>query len=61
MCLADVTRVREPADPDGERGIVEVRTLLAEDAPALFEGGQVQYGAVYAIAPELRKAERSAT
>lgn len=54
VCIAAVTQTRAPADPDGEAGIVEVRSVSSGEAAKLFSDFP-QYGAVYAIAAALRR------
>lgn len=59
VSLAEVRKAQAPADPDGPRGIVEVRELPVDAASDLFTGVIPQYAAfsaLYRIAAQLRAA-----
>lgn len=54
VCHADVEKVQAPADPDGPRGIVEVRALPPAQAAKLFTDDCAHFRPIYLIAQELR-------
>jgi ADP-ribose pyrophosphatase YjhB (NUDIX family) len=54
VCWADVERVAEPNDPDGERGIVEVRRIPYSDAVKYYRGVDAHFGALYLLSHEIR-------
>jgi 8-oxo-dGTP diphosphatase len=59
VCWADVEIVATPADPDGARGVVEIRQVTPSTAAGMFSMNERHLRPVYLIAEEVRKrAER---
>ena len=55
VCWADVEPIETPHDPDGERGISEIRFVFYADAPHYYTGKNTHFGAIYLLSHEIRE------
>ena len=55
VCWADVEHVEAPNDPDGERGIIEIRFIRYSDAVAYYTDANAHFGALCLLSYEIRK------
>jgi len=55
VCWADVEHVEEPNDPDGDRGIIEIRFIPYSDAVIYYTGVNAHFGALYLLSHEIRE------
>ena len=55
VCWADVEHIEEPNDPDGKRGITEIRFIRYSDAVTYYTVANAHFGALYLLSHEIRE------